>query len=375
MYLHSSPTTLLRRFGILTLTALAFLAFLPHSVTAQSLSYTTVTRGEFGGSMGQMMQMVPGAQDPSRETTFIKGTLMRSDGDETSTITDLAEGRLTYLQHDERTWYSFSMEEMAEQMEGAGAGAGMNPYQQPEAPAGQGAEPRFEMKFSTERTGRTETFDGYSADEVFMLIEMVPREEAMEEGEEFGTTVIFTQLWMSTDFPEYAALEAARDQMAQKFMAGRGGDISASFQAAFAQDPKMQEAFEQSSKEMEAMDGIAVRTVTSFVMVPQGMEFDREAVIAGLDQPLSAGGGNLAAQAAGAAAAGAAREALGRMSGMFGRRNRQQPQEEAESPTATQTIIMRMSSAIEDVRTDTLSDDLFQPPADYRKIEPGFGQG
>jgi len=370
---HGPLNMILRGASLLTLAVLAFLALQPTPAAAQSLSYTTVTRGEFGGSMGQMMQMIPGAQDASRESTFIKGTLRRADGDGTSTITDLAEGRFTYLQHDEESWYSFSMDEMVERREeamaGAMAGAGMNPYQQYQAdPA---SEPRFEIRFSTERTGRSESFDGYSADEVLMIVEMVPREEAIEEGEELGSTILFTQSWVSSDFPEYEALQEARAQMGQQFMAGGGGDMAASFQAAFAQDPKMQEAFERNAEEMKAMDGIAVKTVSSFVMVPHGMEFDREAVLAGLDQPLASGGENLLGQAAAAGA----RDAMKSLGGMLGRRRQQQPEPEEEATPRVQTIIMRMTSTIEDVRTDALSDEIFRPPANYREIDPGFGEG
>ena len=332
----------------------AILALLAVPATAQEVAYTTVTRGEFGGSIGQMMQMIPGANDPIRETTFIKGALLRTDTDESSTIVNSVEGILTTLQHDERTYFSLSMEEMAQM--GAAMAQGMMGQQ---GAQGLGEQPSFESQFSTDRTGRTQEIGGYTAEEVLMTIEMISGAAGME-GEEASTMVLFTQLWLSSEVPGYEAYKEAQAAMGEQFMRGGGGGMA----AAFASDPRMQEAFEQNKGALGDLEGLALKTVSTFVTVPAGMEFDAEAILAGMDEPLASGEG----MDAGAAAA-AAMKSLG---GMFGRRG--QEEEDEEGPQV-QSIMMRTISTIEDIRTSGIADDLFQIPEGYTKIDPGMGGG
>ena len=147
----------------------------------------------------------------------------------------------------------------------------------------------------------------------------------------------------------------------------------AGLQQAFASDPRMKEAFETSMEEMKELEGMAVKTVSSFVMVPAGMELDRDAVLAAIDQPLGSGMGDLMGQAAGRGA----RDAVGRIAGgILGRRRQQQEEPQAEA--ATQTIMMRITSTVEDVQTGPVSDDLRRPPSDYEEKAPewmGIGGG
>jgi hypothetical protein len=349
-------------------------------VECQELSYTSVTKAEFGGSLGMMMQMVPDAMDDVREATFIKGTMMRTDSDDSSTIMDFSAGRFTHLQHDEKTWYSFTLEEMQERME-AMAGQ-MQAEMPPEAAGYPGAGPEggMEMRFSIDRTGETMDMGGFTAEQVFMVIEMVPTTaEAQEWADQAGTTVIFTEIWMADDVPGYQEFQEAQAELGQEMIrSGRAASMGASFQQAFAMQPGMQEAMEESMKELGDMGGLAVKTVTSVVTVPPGAEFDRDAVLAAADQPLSEGTGNLMGEAAAAAGQEAARAAMRDLTrGVLGRRRRQQEEPQAEEPAApmVQTITMRITNTIEDVRTGGVSDEIFQTPADYREVDPGWGGG
>jgi len=336
-----------------TLLVSAALAFLAVSASAQEVAYTTVTRSEFGGAMGQMMKMVPGGDEPTRETTFVKGSLMRTDSDESSTIMNPIDGILSVLQHDERTYYSFSMDEMGEMA--AGMAGGM---MAPEGGQGWEGQPQFETRISTDRTGRTQEIGGFEAQEVLMTVEMVTQGGGEEEG---STMVLFTQLWLSSDVPGYDAYQAAQAQMAEGFMnSGGGGGLA----AAFAQDPGMQDAFKENMKVLKDIEGMPVKTVSAFVTVPNGMEFDVDAALASMDEPLSSGEGGMDMAAA-------AQDAMRNLGGMFGRRG--QKEEEEESGPEVQTVTMRVTSTIEDIRTSGIGDELFQIPEGYRKVDPGIG--
>jgi hypothetical protein len=303
-----------------------------------------------------MMGMVPGANEPTRETVFVKGTLMRTNSDESSTIIDAAEGVITTLQHDERTYFSLTMEEMAEMV--ASMSQGMTGGMGAEAWGGQ--QPQFETQFHTERTGRTQEIGGYEAQEVLMTVSMGSGGMGMAMGGGGGgSMVLLTQLWVSSEVPGYEAYQAAQVQMGQEFMSSRAGQ---GFAAAFGSDPRMQQAFEENKDALKDLEGLPLKTVSAFVMVPEGMEFDGDAVLASLDEPLATEEGPTDP----AAAAAAAMKSLG---GILGRGGQQE-----EAGPQVQTITMRTISTIEDIRTSGLSDDLFQIPEGYTKINP-MGMG
>jgi hypothetical protein len=341
-------------------------------LSAQDLSYTTVTSVEFGGAMGMMMQMMPQAGMETREAVYIKGSLMRTDDEGTSTIVDATAGQYTMLDHESRTYYTITLADMQQQMEMAqermaqamgNPEAGMGPGMAP------GPEGSFETQVSTERTGRTRDFGGYSAEQVLITMEMVPTSpEAQQYAAMAGTTVLFTELWLSEDFPGAAEYREAQERVGQAFLEGGGADMAGGMSQLMMGNANMKEAFEKNWEEMKNMEGVPVRTTTHMVTVPAGMEFDPGAVLAAEDQPLEAGEMPSMAEAA--------RGALGRaMGGMLGRRNREEADPEIPAGPTTQTITMRSVSSIEDIKTEPLPDDLFQPPPEYTERQPEWMRG
>jgi hypothetical protein len=97
------------------------------------------------------------------------------------------------------------------------------------------------------------------------------------------------------------------------------------------------------------------------------MDFDADAVLAAEGQPLEAGDMPSGMDAA--------MEAMRRMGGMPGRRNREEAEPEAPAGPTTQTITMRSVSSIEEIKTEPLPDDLFQPPPEYTERQPDWMRG
>ncbi|HSW29436.1 MAG TPA: hypothetical protein VLH75_08155 [Longimicrobiales bacterium] len=309
---------------------------------AQGVTYVTVTKPEMGGAMGMVARMAPGATAERKVATYIQGDLQRTDEDEaTSIINDMGAGRFTYLDHKEKTYYSMTLAEMMAQAQAAMGGmAGAEP-----------AEGTLELK--VERTGKTQSFDGYTAEQLLMYTEPTTGADAqVTEGGPAGMAFL-VELWFSKDFPGYAELKKAQDAM--------GASAAAGMEGGFAADPAMMEAGRKIAEQMKGIEGIPVRTVTSFVMVPPGAEFDREAVLAASDKPLGSGGGGAAA-----AAAGAARQALG---GLMGRRRQQE--QPAPDAAPTQSVYMRVTQIVQDVKTGAIPGERFQVPAGYREVTPG----
>jgi len=356
------------QYGLVAI-ALQILLPIPRGLSAQDLSYITVTRMEFGGSMGMMMRMVPDMEEESRLTTYLKGGLMRTDDGESSTIMNPTEGAFTLIQHDSRTYYTMTLADMQGQMSEAQARMGQ---QNPMAQQGPGGEGSFEVKMSTDRTGQNRTFDGYSAEQVLLTVEMIPTSsEAQEMAAVMGRTVIFTELWISSDFPEADVFRKAQEEMADGFLGAGGAGMGSAMAQAMGGNSSMQEAMEKNMEIMKDMDGVPVRTVTHMVSVPGGMEFDARAVLAAADKPLEAGEGVSADDAAMAAA----KEAMGgRLGGLLGRGKKEEKPEAPAGP-ARQTITMRTVSTMEGIKTESLSADLFQPPAGYTEKQPEWMRG
>lgn len=350
----------------------------------QEITYTTVTRGEFGGTLGVVMNLAPGSSQESHETVYVKPPFTRTDSENSSTILDMERGIFTFLQHPSESYYTLSMadftrqaEEMADEM------AAARPEPAPETPTEEEESPRYRVELSTDRTGKTMSFDGYSAEEVLMTMEVIPVQEgAVEPAEdeaadptlEGGRMVLLTQLWVSRDFPGWEAMQEAQGEMARELMKGEGAGLAQSMQQAFASDPRIEEGFRQSMEEMQGLEGMPVKTVTSFIMVPPGQEFQPDPILASLDEPLpTVNVGAAVADAAQESAKDAARNAVSNLTGgLFGgkKKEEEKPPEESQEEEPTQSVIMRVTSLVEDVRTDPIPNDLFQPPADYQETTP-----
>lgn len=334
--MHTKMTT--RRLGFAPAALLA-LATLHAPLAAQGVTYTSVARPEMAGAMGMLARLVPGAMAETKVTTSTQGPFLRTDeGEARSTITDMAAGRYTYLDHEEKTFYSLTLEQMMAQ---ARAAMGDMAEAQPA-----GGMPELQV----ERTGKTQSFDGYTAEQVLLYMEPAVGAGDEPPEEDAGTVAILVELWISSDFPGAEALKKVQEAMAT----GAGADMA----GAFAGDPAMMEAGRRIAEEMKGLAGIPVRTVTSSVMVPPGATFDKDAVLAASDKPLQSG-------SAAGAAAGAARQALG---GLMGRRRQQE--QPAPDAAPTQSVIMRVVQTVQDVKVGAIPDERFQVPAGYREVPP-----
>lgn len=353
----------------LALTGAVLLPFtLPPALRAQSLSYTAVSKVEFGGAMGMMMRMVPDAQVSQRQTFHVKGTYLRVDRGERSTIMDMADGRYTMLDHEARTFYSMTADDMLAQLERTReqmAAFGGN-LLVGEGPTGEGS---YEFRIGMDRTGRTRDFDGHSAEQVLMTLEMIPDSpEAVEAANMMGKTVFFTEMWISDDLPGAAEYREVQENVGEAFLEGGEGGMAGLMSQLLAGNPNLKEAIEKNQGEMNGMEGVPVRTVTHLVSVPAGMEFDAEAVLAAADEPLEVDEMPSNPEAA--------RGSMGRALGdLLGRQREGQRDPQGLARPAVQAITMRSTLTIQEIRTDDLPDDLFRPPPNYTERRPPWMGG
>jgi hypothetical protein len=165
---------------------------------------------------------------------------------------------------------------------------------------------------------------------------------------------VVTELWLSTDFPEWEMMKERGRQMAERMQGGPMAGLGGAFGG---MDGRITTAMEENAEALAELEGHTMRTVTHFVTVPGDLELDRDAVLASADQPLGEGMGSVAD---------AARQALGgRLGGLLGRGRRSEPEE----PELKQSVFMRMTVELIEAHEGPIDDAVFEVPEDYTERE------
>jgi hypothetical protein len=345
-------------FVALLVPALFLIAPAPSAV-AQDVQYETVTRMSVPGAAGTALRMaarLSGAPLETVEKTFISGNRMRTDVDGSSTIIDLDAATITFLDHQQRTFTTVSFEQMT--------AAAMVAAQEVEAAAMEAREGRQEagpdqadvrltFRLNVDTPGERDRLNGYTAERVFVTME-AEGEAPVEEGgapEGAGTFVVLSDLWVSTEVPAYTAQQAFGEASAHVHAAA-ASSLADALTAALAEDPQMKVAFEQAAAEADRLDGMPLRSTMTFVAVPVGMTFDREAAI-------NPEAGTGVAAAVGRAALGGLRQ---RAAAAVGR----QAEQRAEQPDdARQRTLFTVTSEVRSMSTSPLPAATFAIPSGY----------
>jgi hypothetical protein len=162
--------------------------------------------------------------------------------------------------------------------------------------------------------------------------------------------VLLTDMWAAKDVPMTQALSAFQATSAEE-SASAGSAITTAIASAFADEPGVEVAFEQSVKEAKKVEGMPLKTVVHFVAVAPEKKFDR--ALATEDKPRS--GGVLKA---------AGKGVLGGLLG--GKKAAEQPAAEAEEPT--QGTILKVITETKNISMKALDAKLFEVPAGYQEV-------
>jgi hypothetical protein len=325
----------------------------PPAATAQDVEITTATRVEFSGFLGGVVRLFGGGREVT-EKTYIKGARMRTDDGESASIVDLENGRFVTIDHKARTYTVVTLDQMLEAMQQAERQVRAQAAEaRREEPAAKEAEVRLRVNVAVDRTNERDRIAGQQAERAFITLTtdamVTPGEGGPEE--EAGRLVLLVDTWNAKDTPADRAMRRFAERVPEATQRRSQGMLEA-MAAAFAQDGSLEEGMKKAAEELSKLEGYSMRSVTHFVLVPPGLEFDREVAIAG-------GGG--ATRTAGGIARGAARGLLGRAAGA-----RQQEQQREDEPR--QASIMKVTTEVRDMKTGTLDAALFEPPAGYREV-------
>jgi hypothetical protein len=328
---------------------------LPAPAATQDVQYETVTKVDLPGALGTMVRVASrlgGGSMETVETTYIKGARMRTDSEGSSAIMDMEGRRMIFLDHAAKTYYVITMDAAVALAEQAGREVQAARDGQ-QVRGDDDALDRIAFRFAVDRPGERQKVAGYDAERFFITMEAEGEytPEDGEEREEAGTLVVLTEVWTSTDVPAYRARSTFDDATARHY-AEAGASLSEALAAAFAEDPTFQVALETSAAEASKMDGMPVKTVTTLVGVAPGEKFDR----ARITDPQPRGGG--------------ARTTLGRLGARAAAAAAGQATPGSDTPEATQSVIMTVTSEVRNIQTRNLDPKLFEIPEGYRERQP-----
>jgi len=356
--------------------AAAFGLLLPAGLAAQDVKYTEATKIEAFVSL-------PGNSGPTKSTTYVSKGRIRSDTDGQSTILDYPGGAFTQMDHGAKTFYTLTFADLmasAEKMM-ADARVQMGQAQQQrqarQEPQPQQPEVKLEFDLKVERLGDGGPVSGYATERVMLVLKAkaTSTQPDPETGEEVSGTLVFaSDMWVSKDFPGFKAVQEAQQAAVNAISAEaqrQMQEFAESGRQMMASAPGIQGGggMERMAEEMKKIDGTPLKSLTYQLMLPDSVEFDRDAVLAMADKPIPSF--SLGA-AMGAAAKQSARDALrGGLGGLLGRKKEEpRPAEAAAAPG--QMVFMRITSTIEDVSTGAIPDDVFKPGAGYKEIKPDW---
>jgi hypothetical protein len=357
----------------------------------RSLSWTERTEVEAPGALGVIIRAAGAGGSESRFTLHQQGSVLIQGDDDSVVIMDLERGLWTMVDHQDQSFMSLSFEQSAEigrEMLQSGQAASTSPDPAAEQARDEARrslddmQARLTVRITSENTGRRqELFPGISGVQHLFMTEF--EASAVPEGvdePEGGSMVFVTELWQSTDVPTDDALIAA---WASQVSGGSASPLAAELaESASESQQALVEALASWNVEIsagllelgeaiDALEGTAVRTVTTVALAPRGLAIDRAELIAWEpatmgDQLRGAAGG-----VARAVAADAARGALRGLSrGALGRGRDAEPEPEASAPSVRP--LLRMTTNKEDIRYEESNRDvageLASRIAGYREV-------
>lgn len=328
------------------------------AAAAQDVQYSTITKVDLGGGMNAIMRMA-GASEV-RETAYIKGKKLRSDGEKQSTIFDLDNSRYIILNHSEKTYMSVPLADMARAATSAVRGVRADQSKDKlkgTAVDSAGNKADFVVDLKVEPTHERKNIDGNDAQRVLVTMEtdvrVTPQGESQSQAA--GKLVILMDTWNANTGPASDAVRAW-EKAASKEVAAAAFGSHANMGPAFSANPQMAEAVKKAQEEAQKVEGIAVKSTMHMVIVAPDQKFDRALALKETD-----------------GAGGAAEKPKG-LRGMIGRAIESKTQQQEAKPAAdqqqTQGTLAKVTTEIRDVRTTSVPASMFEIPPGYREVQP-----
>ena len=352
----------------------------PSLLSAQGLTVQSVVDMRFEGGLGTIMNMAARMSGTSMHdiatTTSLQGHRLRTETATSATVIDLDAERVTEIDHKKKSYSSFTFAEMMAAMEQARASAEESRAKEQAKAQKKGASTPPENKDSVkvkyhvavDRTGQRQKVAGYDAERVFVTITL--EAEATPEGkktEQVGSMVFLLDQWLAVNAPQKAAYAEFYKLYSQKLGREFRGQVQG-MQAAFASDARLKDGFEAAGKELQKLQGVALRSTTHVALVPVNTAFDRKLALDG------------AATSAAAAKADEAnkddkpKKGFGGLMGALKKTaedmSKQQDSRDANKDAPPkQMTLMVLVDEVKSISTGSVPAEMFAAPADYKEVK------
>ena len=354
-------------YSALLITALALPTGLcGQGVTVQSVSDVRLT-GALGAAANIAAKFGGGSMQDIVTTSYLSGHRMRVESAISGAIIDADAGRIISIDHKQKSYSSMTFAEMATAMQQATQSTKQSATKgNTKDPKTTDDELKVTYKVAVDRPGQREKISGYDAERMFITITL--EGEVASEGkkdEAVGSMVFLMDQWISKDSPQIAALREFQRAYAQK-VGQEFREQTQGLQAAMSGDPRLKGGFEAAAKELAKVPGIALRSVTHVVLVPVGVEFNRQTTL---------GDGVAAARESAAKkdekpSGGGLRGMMGALKTAADNASKQEKQTDKQSAPAKQTTLMTVANEVKSITRGEVSADMFAPPAGYRERKP-----
>jgi hypothetical protein len=384
--------------GLLAALTLLVPLLLPDPALAQgrSFEYTEVTTVEASGLLGAMLSRAGGSEE--RRGIHVLDTRLRSDEGSTSMIFDAAAAEWTILEHDSRTYMTFSLADfqqamaaMQGQMDDVEAAMQEMEAELAEAQAeleAAMAEARETMTLSVDivNTGQQDRVRGYAANRHQIIVTLEDAEGIQgAEDVEGGALVLAMDIWASEELarenplyewhddpaqnPFYQAMmeNPAFQEMAEEW---QSTDLGGSMEAFAMVDPRMGAALGEALEQLSEIQGMPVRTTSVVAVLPPAVELDTELLLAWEPSTMGDQLRGAASDAAREAARDAARDAVrGLTRGLRGRRGGGEEEPEVREEDLVIRPLVRVTTEVVEVHGGGVpGPELFQVPEGYQPL-------
>lgn len=337
-------------------------ALMPVTIQAQGVTYHSTSKFDMGGALGALAKFGAKAGGAGGvQTTYISGHRMATVGSNASTIIDVDAGRFITINNREKTYTSATFEEMAQYLDQAAKQADESRKQaaaKEKEKEKEKASPEVKLDYamSVDRTPETEKIAGYTAHRQFITLTMTATPTDQAKRDSAVDIVVLMDVWTTNEGPAVAASTEFRKAYAARVRSDFRSPMR-SFEMLLGGNPGMKSALQAAGKEMEKVQGLALRSTTYIVGVPPGLKFDRQQVTGGAKSEAKAD-----------------EPKQEKKGGFFGKLKAAAEQvqkaesQQGQQKEAKQGTLLSFGTEIQDIQTGVPS-GVFSIPAGYREVK------
>lgn len=324
------------------------------------LTYKDVSKVDgamFGGAMKAIIRMSGQSLDNIAATHYLKGGKMRTETSSNNNlqsiqIVDLDKELMISIDPKKKTYAVVTFAELRAQMEEA-----MRKMRESSGKKNEKEDVQLTPRISVKQTGQTATIAGYAASETQITITLEAKDK---KSGDTGNFDVNSSLWLAKG----VAGAAEVNEFGRRFAEKLGTPQMMGMLQAFMTDARVVEGLQEAQRQQAKFEGFPLRTVVSMGVTGASAGSSQEQASAQQREEEQSAIPSV--------------KSVGKIFGGFGRKKKEEKKDEkandapaaASAPAeAATTALMRITTEVTEVSAGAVSSALFEPPADYKKVD------